>query len=194
MFTHTDFQIETVFILAAAALLLRLVQRRNRQRTGDSREHRAGDDLHKMARIAGAIEYEIFQKSAAEWPVSETAVRFEAGSPNTTGQAALHASAGLLLDYGMERVASAILQNTERLMTELVRIDGIRLNSRTAPARRSGIVSFGHETLAPGTLYQGLRERGISCALREGGVRVSPHFYQGEPELTVFLDALAHIA
>ena len=114
-------------------------------------------------------------------------------SPNTTGQAALHASAGLLLDFGMERVASAILQNTERLMTELVRIDGIRLNSRTAPARRSGIVSFGHETIAPGTLYQGLRERGISCALREGGVRVSPHFYQGESELTVFLDALAHI-
>jgi selenocysteine lyase/cysteine desulfurase len=128
-----------------------------------------------------------------EWPVSDTAVRFEAGSPNTTGQAALHASAGLLLDFGMERVASAILQNTERLMTELVRIDGIRLNSRTAPARRSGIVSFGHETIAPGTLYQGLRERGISCALREGGVRVSPHFYQGESELTVFLDALAHI-
>ena len=74
MFTHTDFQIETVFILAAAALLLRLVQRRNRQRTGDSREHRAGDDLYKMARIAGAIEYEIFQKSAAEWPVSDTLV------------------------------------------------------------------------------------------------------------------------
>ena len=75
----------------------------------------------------------------------------------------------------------------------LLLVDGIRLNSRTAPARRSGIVSFGHETIAPGMLYQGLRERGISCALREGGVRVSPHFYQGESELTVFLDALAHI-
>jgi hypothetical protein len=74
MFTHTDFQIETVFILAAAALLLRLVQRRNRQRTGDSREHRAEDDLYKMARITGASEYEIFQKSAGEWPVSDTLV------------------------------------------------------------------------------------------------------------------------
>ena len=128
-----------------------------------------------------------------EWPVSDTAVRFEAGSPNTTGQAALHASAGLLLDVGIERVAAAVLENTDRLMTELVRIPGVRLNSRTAPARRSGIVSFGHETIAPGQIYQGLRERGISCALREGGVRVSPHFYQGESELGVFLDALAHI-
>jgi selenocysteine lyase/cysteine desulfurase len=86
-----------------------------------------------------------------------------------------------------------VLENTDRLMTELVRIPGVRLNSRTAPARRSGIVSFGHETIAPGQIYQGLRERGISCALREGGVRVSPHFYQGESELGVFFDALAHI-
>ena len=74
MFTHIDFQIETVFILAAAALLLLLVQRRNRQRTGDSREHLAEDDLYKMARISGASEYEIFQQSAAEWPVSNTLV------------------------------------------------------------------------------------------------------------------------
>ncbi|MEJ2384097.1 MAG: aminotransferase class V-fold PLP-dependent enzyme [Xanthomonadales bacterium] len=128
-----------------------------------------------------------------EWPVSETAVRFEAGSPNTMGQAALHASAGLLLDHGIDRVAAAILANTDRLMRELVRIDGIRLNSRTEPSRRSGIVSFRHETIAPGALYQGLKERGISCALREGGVRVSPHFYQGDAELDVFLEALAHI-
>jgi cysteine desulfurase/selenocysteine lyase len=128
-----------------------------------------------------------------EWPVSDTAVRFEAGSPNTTGQAALHASAGLLLEFGMERIGAAVLENTDRLMTELVRIDGIRLNSRTAPARRSGIVNFRHESIDPGTLYQGLKERGISCALREGGVRVSPHFYQGEAELVVFLEALAHI-
>jgi hypothetical protein len=74
MFTHIDFQIETVFILAAAALLLIQVQRRNRQRTGDSREYLAEDDLYKMARITGASEYEIFQQSAGEWPVSDTLV------------------------------------------------------------------------------------------------------------------------
>ncbi|MBC2735559.1 MAG: hypothetical protein HF981_14470 [Desulfobacteraceae bacterium] len=74
MFTHIDFQIETVFILAAAALLLLLVQLLNRQMTEDTREHFTEDDLYKMARITGASEYEIFQKSAAEWPVSDTLV------------------------------------------------------------------------------------------------------------------------
>jgi uncharacterized protein (DUF2236 family) len=74
MFTHIDFQIETVFILAAAALLLQLVQLLNRQMTGDTRENRTEDYLYKMARITGASEYEIFQKSAEEWPVSDTLV------------------------------------------------------------------------------------------------------------------------
>jgi hypothetical protein len=74
MFTHINFQIETVLILAAAALLLLLVQLLNRQMTGDTRAHLAEDYLYKMARITGASEYEIFQKSAAEWPVPETMV------------------------------------------------------------------------------------------------------------------------
>jgi uncharacterized protein (DUF2236 family) len=72
MFTHIDFQIETVFILAAAALLLQLVQLLNRQMTGDTQKNRTEDYLYKMARITGASEYEIFQKSAEEWPVSDT--------------------------------------------------------------------------------------------------------------------------
>ena len=74
MFTHIDFQIETIFILAAAALLLLLVQRRNRQVAGDSREHRAEEDLSRMARITCANEYEIFQKCAVEWPVTDSLV------------------------------------------------------------------------------------------------------------------------
>ena len=128
-----------------------------------------------------------------EWTPSDTAVRFEAGSPNTTGQAALHASAGLLLDTGMERVGAAVLANTELLMRELPALPGIRLLSRTEPGRRSGIVSFRHETIASHELQRGLRDAGIACAVREGGVRVSPHFYQGEKELGAFLETLSHM-
>jgi len=129
----------------------------------------------------------------SEWTPSDSAIRFEAGSPNTTGQAALHASAGLLLEYGIERIAARILDNTALLAAELPKLAGVRLMSRTEPARRSGIVSFRHQAIASETLCSGLRERGISCAVREGGVRISPHFYQGERELSVFLDTLAHM-
>jgi selenocysteine lyase/cysteine desulfurase len=128
-----------------------------------------------------------------EWEPSATARRFEAGSPNSTGQAALHASVRLLLDFGMDTVSGRILENTDFLLRNLADIDGIHVTSRTAAERRSGIVSFQHPTTAPDAIYQALRDQGISCAVREGSVRISPHFYQGENELEELLLALVRI-
>jgi hypothetical protein len=56
MFTHIHFQIETVFILAIAALLLQLVRRLNRRMTGKSRRHSTEDDFYTIARITGTAE------------------------------------------------------------------------------------------------------------------------------------------
>lgn len=133
----------------------------------------------------------IFERT--EWIPSETARRFEAGSPNSTGQAALHASVGLLLDHGMEMVSGKILDNTDFLLRNLPGIKGIQVTSRAEPGRRSGIVSFRHDDTAPDKIYQALKEKGIACAVREGSVRISPHFYQGESELEKLLLALTHI-
>lgn len=128
-----------------------------------------------------------------EWEPSETARRFEAGSPNSTGQAALHASVKLLLEHNMESVSANILANTDFLLRNLPDIAGVTVTSRGSTKRRSGIVSFRHESAAPDFIYQALKNRGISCAVREGSVRISPHFYQGENELEKLLLALAHI-
>lgn len=128
-----------------------------------------------------------------EWPPSDTALRFEAGSPNSIGQAALHASAGLLLETGMDRVARRVLANTEMLVKELPRIRGVRIVSRIEAARRSGIVSFAHERLPPEKIYQTLQKEGVSCAVRGRSLRLSPHYYQGEKALQRFLELLARI-
>lgn len=74
MFTHIDFQLETVLILAAAGLLFQILQGRQRP-TADTRVVSAEDYLYKIARITGAREYEIFRKSAADWPVPESMVK-----------------------------------------------------------------------------------------------------------------------
>ena len=132
-----------------------------------------------------------FQRDS--WVPSETALRFEAGSPNSIGQAALHASAGLFLEFGMERVAESVLANTALLIEELPRIDGIRITSRIEAKRRSGIVSFENQRVSPEVIYKGLLAKGVSCAVRGRSVRLSPHFYQGEKELQAFLDLLAQI-
>ena len=128
-----------------------------------------------------------------EWLPSETALRFEAGSPNSLGQAALHASAGLLLDTGMDRVGSRVLANTDFLIRALREIRGFQVSSDTAMNRRSGIVSFRHADIKADELYRNLQKNGVFCAVRGQSVRLSPHFYQGEQELVRAAEALAHM-
>ena len=125
-----------------------------------------------------------------DWTPASSAKRFEAGSPNSLGQAALHASTGLLLDYGIERVAERVLANTGYLLAALAEIPGIRLSSREESYRRSGIVSFRHEKLRSEVIYRKLQKSGVSCAVRGESIRLSPHFYQGEKELDAFLEIL----
>jgi len=125
-----------------------------------------------------------------DWTPALGARRFEAGSPNSTGQAALHASVGLLLEQGVERIGRRVLRNTEFLLEELARLEGVQLISRSEPARRSGIVSFRSRSAPARELYRQLGALGTTCAVREGAVRLSPHFYQDEKMLETFMDQL----
>ncbi len=128
-----------------------------------------------------------------EWEPSTSAKRFEAGSPNSMGQAALHASLKLLLKTGMEQVSGQILQNTAFLINALPLIAGVQITSRTEPERRSGIVSFTHESIPSATLNTRLAEAGVTCAVRGHSIRLSPHFYQDETELAQFIQILERV-
>lgn len=125
-----------------------------------------------------------------DWTPAASARRFEAGSPNSLGQTALHASLGLLLAQGMEAVGDRVLANTEHLFARLGALPGVRLLSRTDPARRSGIVSFTAEAVPSPDLHRRLSQAGVVCALRGGGIRLSPHFYQGEDKVEEFAKTL----
>ena len=125
---------------------------------------------------------------------AKSARRFEAGSPNSLGQAAFHASLGLLLDTGMEQVSGRILLNTEFLIQALREIPGVQITSRTEPERLSGIVSFKHEDTPSGKLNRRLSEAGVTCAVRGESIRLSPHFYQDEIYLSEFIQVLEKVS
>jgi len=118
-----------------------------------------------------------------DWIPTRRAQRFEAGSPNTLGQVALHASVRLLLELGMESVGERVLANTGFLLQELPRLPGLELVTRSEPARRSGIVTFRTSRLGATGLKQALSQRGVACAIRDGGIRLSPHCYQDQQAL-----------
>lgn len=128
------------------------------------------------------------------WEPASSAKRFEAGSPNTMGQAAMDASVQLLLGYGMDKVGARVLANTGFLLRELGKIPGVMISSRTSPDRQSGIVSFRHESVAAEAIHQALAEAGVDVVIRGGSIRVSPHFYQDEEMLGRFMNIVGSAA
>jgi selenocysteine lyase/cysteine desulfurase len=82
------------------------------------------------------------------------------------------------------------LANSAALFGGLEQIPGIRLVSRVDLPRRSGIVSFASSTMGANALHAALMRAGVSCAVRDDAIRLSPHFYQGEKEIGKVLAAV----
>lgn len=127
---------------------------------------------------------EPYQFNRTQWQPSNTALRFEAGSPNTLGQVGMHASIGLLQSIGMPQVEAFITENSYTLSTGLESIPGVELVRSFEPQRVSGIVSFRPSNRNLVEIQQALKRRGLTCTVRGEAIRLSPHFYQaGKPVL-----------
>ncbi len=134
-----------------------------------------------------------WQFEREDWTPSRSARKFEAGSPNTMGQAAFHASTRLLLEYGMANVGRRVLANTDHLVRRLQKLPGVQSGSSKMPDRQSGIVCFKHDRVATAALHRQLTQAGVSCVVRGSAIRLSPHFYQGEPEIEAFFRILERL-
>jgi cysteine desulfurase / selenocysteine lyase len=118
------------------------------------------------------------------WEIHPTAQRFECGSPNMLGIHALSASLSLLLEIGMADIEALVLANAERIRAEIANNPQLQLISTAHSALQSGIVVFKHQSIANEVLYQYLQTNGVVCALRGGGIRFSPHFYNNAQEIS----------
>lgn len=118
-----------------------------------------------------------------------SAGRFEEGTPNTPGIFALGAAIDLLLELGVPAIGERVLELTDRLVDGLHE-RGAELRSPRGPNEGSGIVSFTMPDCAPADTLRRLDAAGISAAVRRGGVRVSPHFYNTEAEIDRLIGAL----
>ncbi len=105
------------------------------------------------------------------------AQRFESGSPNMTGITALHASLGMLLEIGINKVQSRVIENNDYLLNQLASLADINILSPTVPGRYAGIVTFQKLNVDNIKLYQHLQSNNVLCAYRGDGIRFSPHFH-----------------
>ena len=125
------------------------------------------------------------------WEVHPGAQRFECGSPNMLGIHALSASVSLLLETGMDIIESAIIERSDYLKAAITANQQLMLLSKQKSQLKSGIVVFKHNSIDNPALYKHLQQNGVVCALRGGGIRFSPHFYNTFSEIERALELVA---
>jgi cysteine desulfurase/selenocysteine lyase len=110
------------------------------------------------------------------------AKRYEEGSLNLCGISGLGASIERFLEIGMAPVEQKILRLSE-LLEEGLRERGYRITSPRGKGERSGILCFRHPGNETEQLYRKLSTARVVASLREGAVRLAPHFYNTEEEV-----------
>ena len=112
--------------------------------------------------------------------LSETASRFEVGSPSFISLVGANEALKMLLNIGIENIEAQIIKLTEHLI-EAVKTLGLKLQTPEDRRYRSGIVNFKIEKAQE--ITQKLGEKGIVVSARAHGIRVSPHFYNTKEEI-----------
>jgi selenocysteine lyase/cysteine desulfurase len=110
------------------------------------------------------------------------ASRYEEGSPNLLGTAALNASVGLLERVGFDAVERRVLGLADHARAAL-RARGMRLMCPEGDGQKSGIVPFRHPRLSNEAVLKALEAEKVVVAVRCGSVRLSPHAYSTEAEI-----------
>ncbi|MEW6723317.1 MAG: aminotransferase class V-fold PLP-dependent enzyme [Bacillota bacterium] len=115
--------------------------------------------------------------------------RFEGGTGNLMGLVGFAAALEYFALLGAEPIWETIRGLTDHLI-EGLQSRGYQILSPLAPEARSGIVGFYHPREAADRLVDRLRDEGIIVAVRQGAVRVSPHFYNTVAEIDWLLEEL----
>ncbi len=124
-------------------------------------------------------EYETFSRLFPMPEPDPGAPRFEEGSRAVILIAGFSESLKIFLGIGKDQVTAKVRELTGSLMDDL---EKRRLFVATPREPRAGIVSFRPEG-NPEDYYQRLRDAGVLVSLREGLIRVSPHFFNTTEEV-----------
>lgn len=119
--------------------------------------------------------------------LSETATRFEVGSPSYISLVGAREALKLLLSVGISNIERRILGLTDHLIDSIKDMN-LDLQTPEEKACRSGIVNFRVEN--PRQVAEELGRKGIIVSARSNGIRVSPHFYNTEEEIDALTDEI----
>ena len=121
--------------------------------------------------------------------------RFEPGSWNIPGIHALGASLDMLMEVGIDNVWQRVDALTNRFCDGAQAKGYDIFTPRSDPDERSGIVIFNAPERLGGNeshrkIVHELEQQKIIIALREGKLRISPHFYNTAEQIDQLIEAL----
>lgn len=118
----------------------------------------------------------------------EDAERYQNGTLNMIGITAFDESLNLFKEFGMNNVESHVLSNTKYFIDKLNDIGIKPLLNNVSAGNLAGIVTI--ETENSKRIFLNLEKKNISCSLREGMIRFSPHFYNTKEEIDLVVEEL----
>ncbi len=120
----------------------------------------------------------------------DTARRYENGAQNNAGIAALGASAELLNEAGIAAIHDHLLSLTDRVIS-FADAHGWSVLTPRERTKRSGIVTLAVPNAEH--IFEELNKRNIIVSLREGKIRIAPHFYNNADDIRTVCDAVTEL-
>lgn len=114
--------------------------------------------------------------------------KFEVGTIPYQDIVGMNASLALFLALGPKRIESHVRELTTRIIDWTHRRRGVKLLTPEAAAARAGIVALATNDLDGDS--KKLRAAKVTHSVREGAIRLSPHFHNTMEEVDVVLGAL----
>ncbi|RJP24617.1 MAG: aminotransferase class V-fold PLP-dependent enzyme [Candidatus Omnitrophota bacterium] len=124
-----------------------------------------------------------------EYELRADTARFEYGTPPSINLIGLEAALNLFEEAGMENVCERVRILTTILVEGALK-KGFHCHSPRGDDEWSGIVILTHPLHSNQTILKQLEVKNIRATEREGRIRLAPHFYQTEEEMTLVVDAL----
>jgi cysteine desulfurase/selenocysteine lyase len=143
----------------------------------------------RLRRLGWMSVREPFDFQNLSQPLKDSARRFEYSNLNQAGLIGLRRALQTFLEIGTENIEERILYLTDLIVGKIADKE-IKVYSPRNTGEKSGIISFtvGEMTQA---LYDKLMKENIIVSIREGMIRVAPHYYNNESDIEAFLRHLS---
>lgn len=150
---------------------------------------RARDDLD-LHQFGWRMVEDSGNYNTKEWQIAASARRFECGSPNMLGIHALSASLSLIEEINIDNIFKLTLNKVLQIIDNIKYNNKISIISPIVDSELGGIVTFKINAQDNTEIYNKLMKNKVICANRNGGIRLSPHFYTSSKKIDKSLDIL----